>query len=67
MTFRLLVNTLCNLARSVGTLSVFIHALGLRFHTCVSVVSDIVAISYELRLSTKGFLATVHAIVSSRS
>ena len=33
----------------------------------MSVFCDIVAIGYELRLSTKGFLATVHAVVPSRS
>ena len=34
---------------------------------CVSVLSDVVAIGYELRLSTKGFLATVDAVVSFSS
>ena len=29
--FSLAVNALCNLARSVGTLSVFLHVLGVRF------------------------------------
>ena len=29
--------------------------------------SGIVAIGYELRLSTKGVLANVHAVISSRS
>ena len=33
----------------------------------MSVFCDIVAIGYELRLSTKDFLATVHAVVPSRS
>ena len=67
MTFRSLVNTSRNLARSVGTLSVFLHVLGFRFQVYVSVFSEIVAIGYELQLSTKSFLATVHAVVSSGS
>ena len=61
--FSLAVNALCNLARFVGTLSV----LGVRCQVCVSVFCDIVAIGYELQLSTKGFLVTVHGVVSSRS
>ena len=65
--FSLAVNALCNLARSVGTLSFFLHVLGVRSQVYVIVFCDIVAIGYELRLSAKFFLATVHAVVSSRS
>ena len=44
--FSLAVNALCNLARSVGTLSVFLHVLGVRSQVCVIVSCDIVAIGY---------------------
>ena len=67
MTFRQLVNTLCNLAHSVKNVSVFLHVLPLRFQVRISVFSDTVAIGYKLRLSTRGFLTMVHAVVSSRS
>ena len=67
----LLVNKVCNLTRSVGTLSVFLHGVTLvfRFRVCVSVFShgDIVAIGCELRLFTRGFLAPLYAAVSTRS
>ena len=65
----LLVNKVCNLTRSVWTLFVFLHGVTLvfRFRVCVSVFSDIVAIDCELRLSTRGFLATVYAVVSTRT
>ena len=63
----LLVNKVCNC--SVGTLSVFLHGVTLVFRSrvCVSAFSDTVAIGCELRLSTRGFLATVYAVVSTRS
>ena len=65
----LLVNKVCNLTRSIGTLSVFLHGVTLvfRFRVCVSVFSDRVAIGCELRLSTRDFLAPVYAVVSTRS
>ena len=61
------VSLLCNLARSVGNLSVFPARDRFEVSGFGSVFCVIVAISYELRLSTRGFLAIVHAVVSSRS